>query len=110
MSKVVPCNNTYTYAAVETNVWEISNMNTEKVNEITGFGPDHFDDPSRIKRSWMFKYRLKDGFEYRCGIWEYEGTKQQELLSLDKTFYFYGPKYIAEELFGKENVELAIDI
>ena len=42
MSNIVPFNKNYTHAAVETNVWQISNMNVDKVNQITGFAPDHF--------------------------------------------------------------------
>ena len=58
-----------------------------------------------MRYRWQFLYETKDT-RYNCGIWDYRGTKQEELLRLKKDFWFYGPLFVALELFGRERVDI----
>ena len=69
----------------------------DQILEVLGFEPNvtHLDDPSKVKASWGFTV---DGV--RCGIWCYKYYGNPKKCT---TWSFFGPKKIAEQLFGEEN-------
>lgn len=86
-------------------LYRLKHLTKDKVRGKLGFGPEVMDDPSRIRQRWQFVYEV-DGERHACGIWDYEGSKQEEQLRMKKDFWFYGPLFIALELFGKERVDI----
>ncbi len=69
----------------------------DRIVEVLGFGPNvtHLDDPDKVKASWGFAV---DGV--RCGIWCY---KQKGGPKKCTSWSFFGPKELANKLFGEEN-------
>jgi hypothetical protein len=90
-------------------LYRLMHLTKAKVQGKLGFGPEVMDDPSRMRYRWQFLYEV-EGVQHHCGIWDYHGTKQEELLRLKKDFWFYGPLFVALELFGKERVDISREI
>lgn len=69
----------------------------ERIVKVLGFTPNvtHLDDPDKVKASWGFTV---DGV--RCGIWCYKQSGGPKGCS---EWSFFGPKEIADKLFGEEN-------
>lgn len=83
--KVGSCYNATVYASYK------------RIVEVLGFEPNvtDLDDSEKVKASWGFTV---DGV--RCGIWSYKLKGSPKRC---KEWSFYGPKEIAEKLFGEEN-------
>ena len=89
----------------EIGLYRLKHMRKDVVCGKLGFGPEIMDDPSKMRQRWQFLYEV-DGTGYHCGIWDYKGTKQEEELGMKKDFWFYGPLFVAIELFGKERLDI----
>jgi hypothetical protein len=87
----------------ESGLYILKWMRTDIVRSALKFDPDKTQDVSQMQNRWQFLYEVDDVI-YACGIWDYEGTKQEEELHKKKNFWFYGPRFIAEELFGEHRV------
>ena len=86
-------------------LYRLKHMRKDVVRGKLGFGPEIMDDPSKMRQKWQFLYEA-DGVSYHCGIWDYKGTKQEEELGMKKDFCFYGPLFIAIELFGEKRLDI----
>ena len=88
-------------------LYRIKYLTKDKVQGRLGFAPEVVDedDPSRMRYRWQFIYELH-GEQYHCGVWDYVGTKQEEFLKLKKDFWFYGPIFVAIDIFSKEWVDI----
>jgi hypothetical protein len=72
----------------------ITDITVDEIKEILGEDNcSKIDAGSSVRYSWGF---LADGTH--CGLWDYKGSWEYG------RFSFYGPRDIAEKLFGKERV------
>lgn len=67
----------------------INGLSVEQIWQKIGFGPNHSDDPCKVKFSWCFSV---DGVE--CAVWDWKGSARFNQFSA------YGPTEALQMVFG----------